>query len=67
MKFRGSAAGLLLAALVPATLVAATPFSTSDYYLLAAVSEPAFSPSGSSVVYVVTRSHEKDDKSESDQ
>jgi len=60
------AAGLLLAALAPAGALAATPFATGDYYLLASVSEPAFSPSGSTVVYVVSRNHEKDDQSESD-
>jgi len=60
------AAGLLLAALAPAGALAATPFATGDYYLLASVSEPAFSPSGSTVVYVVSRNHEKDDQSGSD-
>jgi len=66
MTWRGGAAGLVLAALVPAGAPAATAFSTGDYYLLTSVSEPAFSPSGSTVVYVVSRNHEKGDESESD-
>src|SRR5690349_1613280 len=66
MTYRSGAAGLALAALMPAAAAAATPFTTGDYYLLAAVSEPAFSPSGATVVYVVSRNHEKDDESESD-
>jgi len=60
------AAGLLLAALASGGAFAESPFATGDYYLLAAVSEPAFSPSGSTVAYVVSRNHEKDDESESD-
>ena len=39
-------AGLVLAALPVLSRIAATPFATDDYYLLADVSEPAFSPSG---------------------
>jgi dipeptidyl aminopeptidase/acylaminoacyl peptidase len=66
MRLPGGAAGLVLAALAPAGALAAGPFSTADYYLLASVSEPAFSPSGATVVYVVSRNHEKADESESD-
>ena len=55
MTYRSGAAGLALAALMPAAAAAATPFTTGDYYLLAAVSEPAFSPSGETVVYVLSR------------
>jgi dipeptidyl aminopeptidase/acylaminoacyl peptidase len=66
MRLPGCAAGLMLAALVPVSAIAATPFVNGDYYLLADVSGPAFSPSGSTLVYVVSRNHEKDDKSGSD-
>jgi dipeptidyl aminopeptidase/acylaminoacyl peptidase len=66
MTWRGGAAGLVLAALMPAGALAATAFSTADYYLLTSVSEPAFSPSGATVVYVVSRNHGKGDESESD-
>jgi hypothetical protein len=62
MRSSGRAAGLLLAAFASGGAFAASPFTTGDYYLLAAVSEPAFSPSGSSVVYVVSRNHEKEDR-----
>ena len=60
---RGGLAALVLAAhLAPAIAADATPFSLDDYYLLATVSEPAFSPSGERLVYTVSRNHRKDDK-----
>lgn len=63
---RGNLAGLLLAGLVPASALAGAPFSTADFYLLATVSEPVISPSGASVVYTVSSSDQKTDKSSSD-
>jgi dipeptidyl aminopeptidase/acylaminoacyl peptidase len=59
------AAGLLLVALA-AGAFAATPFSSDDYYLLATLSEPDISPSGSDVVYVVTRNDRSTDESSSE-
>src|SRR6185295_9094129 len=61
---RGTAA-LLLAALASGAL-AATPYTTGDYYLLATLSEPDISPNGSEVVYVVSRNDRKTDASASD-
>jgi len=46
--------------------VAGTPFGLDDYYLLADVSEPAFSPSGERIAYTVSRNDKKSDKSTSD-
>jgi len=60
-----SLAGLCLATL-PAALVAATPFTVDDYYLLADVSGPDFSPDGGRVAYTVTRRDRKLDQSSSD-
>ena len=45
---------------------AATPFELDDYYLLASVSEPAFSPAGDRIAYTVSRNDKKSDKSTSD-
>ena len=51
----------------PALLAAApTPFGLDDYYLLADVSEPAFSPYGDRIAYTVSRNDKKSDKSTSD-
>ena len=58
-------AGLLLATL-PLALPAATPFTPDDYYLLADVAAPAFSPDGERIAYTVTRSDKKLDQSGSD-
>ena len=70
MSRRGGAGGLLLAALAPALIPAgapaATPFTTDDLYLLQTVSDPDFSPSGASVVYVVSGSDRKSDQTTSD-
>ena len=43
-----------------------TPFGLDDYYLLADVSEPAFSPDSERIAYTVSRSDKKSDKSTSD-
>ncbi len=59
-------AGLVLATF-PALLAAApTPVALDDYYLLADVSEPAFSPSGDRIAYTVSRNDKKNDESTSD-
>lgn len=71
-RIRGGFSALVLAAhLAPAAMAAApaaaaTPYSLDDYYLLATVSEPAFSPSGERLVYTVSRNHRKDDEATSD-
>ncbi len=61
----GGLAGLLLATL-PAASLAATPFTPDDYYLLADVAAPAFSPDGGRIAYTVARSDRKRDQSDSD-
>ena len=67
---KGAAALLLVAPLllaaVPVAGAAATPFTLDDYYLLATVSEPAFSPPGDRVAYTVSRNDRKSDKASSD-
>jgi dipeptidyl aminopeptidase/acylaminoacyl peptidase len=68
-RVRGSAAALLLVALplaVPCPVRAATPVSLDDFYLLATVSGPAFSPDGERVAYSVSRNDKKSDKGTSD-
>lgn len=58
-----SVAGLALA-MLPCLVAAAAPFTLDDFYLLADVSEPAFSPSGDRVAYVVsTKDKERDEGS----
>jgi dipeptidyl aminopeptidase/acylaminoacyl peptidase len=59
-------AGLVLATLPCLSAQAATPFGLDDYYLLASVSEPAFSPSGDRIAYTVSRNDKKSDKATSD-
>jgi dipeptidyl aminopeptidase/acylaminoacyl peptidase len=59
-------AGLALATLPLLGAHAATPFELDDYYLLASVSEPTFSPSGDRVAYTVSRNDKKSDKGTSD-
>jgi dipeptidyl aminopeptidase/acylaminoacyl peptidase len=66
MRLARRAPGLALVALVPLGAAAATPFTSSDYYLLADVSEPVLSPSGTSLAYVVSRNHEKGDARDGD-
>jgi dipeptidyl aminopeptidase/acylaminoacyl peptidase len=61
----GIAAGLLLAACSLGAR-AATPFELDDFYRLADVAEPAFSPDGATVAYTVSRSDKKDDQRTSD-
>ena len=63
---QGSMAGLVLAILPTPPAHAATPFQLDDYYLLATVSEPAFSPSGDRIAYTVSRNDKKSDKATSD-
>jgi dipeptidyl aminopeptidase/acylaminoacyl peptidase len=65
-KLQASLAGLALATAPFAFAADATPFSLDDYYLIAAVSEPVFSPSGDRIAYTVSRNERKVDKSTSD-
>jgi dipeptidyl aminopeptidase/acylaminoacyl peptidase len=57
---------LMLATLPGLSAAAAAPFELDDFYLLASVSEPAFSPSGDRVAYAVSRNDKKRDSSTSD-
>jgi dipeptidyl aminopeptidase/acylaminoacyl peptidase len=59
---------LVVLALAGATapVAAATPFTLDDYYLLATVSEPVFSPSGDRIAYSLSRNDRKIDKATSD-
>jgi len=66
MVQRRCVAGLVLATLPLVGAHAATPFELDDFYLLASVSEPAFSPSGDRVAYTVSRNDKKNDKGTSD-
>ncbi len=66
MRVRWGVAGLMLATFPCFSAPAATPFGLDDYYLLADVSEPAFSPSGDRIAYTVSRNDKKSDKSTSD-
>jgi dipeptidyl aminopeptidase/acylaminoacyl peptidase len=66
MRLTYGVAGLMLATSVCLAAPAATPFNLDDYYLLASVSEPAFSPSGDRIAYVVSRNEKKSDTSTSD-
>jgi dipeptidyl aminopeptidase/acylaminoacyl peptidase len=66
MTPRVSLAALLLAALPGGAATAATPFELDDYYLLATVSEPVFSPSGERIAYTVSRNDKKRDEATSD-
>lgn len=59
-------AALVLAAQPGSFAAAATPFGLDDYYLLATVSEPAFSPSGDRIAYTVSRNDKKADQANSD-
>ena len=61
----GRAPALLLA-LVALPSWAATPFELDDYYRLATVSEPVFSPAGDRVAYTVSRNYRDSDKASSD-
>jgi dipeptidyl aminopeptidase/acylaminoacyl peptidase len=63
---RRGVAGLVLATLPLVGAHAAAPFGLDDFYLLANVSEPAFSPSGDRVAYTVSRNDKKSDKATSD-
>ena len=60
------AAGFVLAAFLGSIARAATPFELDDFYRLATVSEPAFSPSGDRIAYSVSRNDEKGDEATSD-
>ncbi|MEO8063691.1 MAG: S9 family peptidase [Pseudomonadota bacterium] len=66
MSRRRCVAGLVLATLPLVGTHAAAPFALGDYYLLASVSEPTFSPSGDRVAYTVSRNDKKSDKGTSD-
>ena len=65
-EMRVRVAGLVLATFPCLSAQAATPFGLDDYYLLASVSEPAFSPSGDRIAYTVSRNDKKSDKGTSD-
>ena len=58
---------LVLAALAaPLAAAPPAPFTTDDFYLLAGVAEPVFSPDGAHVAYSVSRNDRKRDSSTSD-
>jgi dipeptidyl aminopeptidase/acylaminoacyl peptidase len=63
---RKTSAALALLACSPVCAPAASPFVLDDYYQLAAVSEPAFSPDGERIAYPVSRNDKKSDESSSD-
>ena len=63
---RWCVAGLALATLPLLGAHAASPFELDDYYLLASVAEPAFSPSGERIAYTVSRNDKMSDKATSD-
>jgi dipeptidyl aminopeptidase/acylaminoacyl peptidase len=63
---RWSMAGLVLAMLPGVDAAAASPFTLDDYYLLDTVSEPAFSPAGDRIAYVVSHNDKKRDEATSD-
>jgi dipeptidyl aminopeptidase/acylaminoacyl peptidase len=55
-----------LPALIGAPAPGATPFTLDDYYLLADVSEPVFSPAGDRVAYTLSRNDRKRDEATTD-
>jgi dipeptidyl aminopeptidase/acylaminoacyl peptidase len=59
-------AALMLATVPCLSAPSTTPFELDDYYLLATVSEPAFSPSGDRIAYTVSRNDQKSDSATSD-
>jgi dipeptidyl aminopeptidase/acylaminoacyl peptidase len=63
-RFPAMLAGVLLAHSLCAR--ATTPVELDDFYRLADVAEPAFSPDGASVAYTVTRSDRRKDQRTSD-
>jgi dipeptidyl aminopeptidase/acylaminoacyl peptidase len=63
---RWNVAGLMLATFPCLSAPSAIPFELDDYYLLATVSEPAFSPSGERIAYAVSRNDKKSDSETSD-
>jgi dipeptidyl aminopeptidase/acylaminoacyl peptidase len=65
MTRRPSLAGLALIAWAP-WAGAASPFTLDDYYRLAEVSEPAFSPAGDHIAYTVSLNDRKRDAGTSD-
>jgi dipeptidyl aminopeptidase/acylaminoacyl peptidase len=65
-RLRWSLAGFVLATLPGYSAGAVTPFELDDFYLLATVSGPAFSPSGERIAYSVSRNDKKSDKATSD-
>ncbi len=65
-KMHWMLAGLALAACPSFGAPGATPFVLDDYYLLATVAEPSFSPSGERIVYSVARNDAKHDQNTSD-
>ncbi|MEO8019150.1 MAG: S9 family peptidase [Pseudomonadota bacterium] len=66
MGWRGNVAGLVLATLPAFTATAAAPVELDDFYLLATVAEPAFSPSGDRIAYAVSSNDRKSDQATSD-
>lgn len=65
MSSRHRMASLALA-MLPGLAMAASPFTLDDYYLWTSVSEPAFSPSGDRVAYVVSTNDKERDEGTSD-
>ncbi len=65
-KFRWRVAGLMLATFPCLSAPSPTPFELDDYYLLATVDDPAFSPTGDHIAYAVSRNDRKRDKATSD-
>jgi dipeptidyl aminopeptidase/acylaminoacyl peptidase len=59
-------AGCVLATLTGPWAFAGTPFTLDDFYQLADVTEPTFSPSGDHIAYIVSRNDKKADESNSD-
>ena len=66
MRLHWGVAGLMLATVPCLSAPAVTAVGVDDYYLLADVSEPAFSPSGERIAYTLSRSDKKTDKATSD-
>ncbi|HTU64491.1 MAG TPA: S9 family peptidase [Steroidobacteraceae bacterium] len=61
-----NAAMAALATLSGGPAAAATPFELADFYRLATVAEPAFSPDGERIAYTVSRNDKDDDQATTD-
>ena len=65
-RWLGIAVPVVVAAMASPAVLAATPFTVEDYFQLADVSEPTFSPSGEQLAYTVSRNDKKKDQGSSD-